>query len=160
ALVQQYLERTLTEAAAIAQKAAEFRKSYDALLTALAPFLPPPRGSRRQEALTEEKAVPPSSGAGGVHDIPGLSTVANSQQPKLRRGDLSITPAPPVKHISLSSDGGEGRGEEAGLSQPPLSLSDLSTELDAAAKSCFAALDEWAARIARDWKKSCAPNLP
>ena len=39
ALVQQHLERTLTEAAGIAKKAAAFRKGYDALAKATAPFL-------------------------------------------------------------------------------------------------------------------------
>jgi type I restriction enzyme M protein len=39
ALVQQYLEKTLTEAAAIAGKAVTFRKAFDALTAAAAPFL-------------------------------------------------------------------------------------------------------------------------
>ncbi len=39
ALVQQYLDRTLAEAAAIAGKVAPFRKAYDALAAAVAPFL-------------------------------------------------------------------------------------------------------------------------
>lgn len=38
-LVQEYLERTLSEAAAITDKADGFRKSYDALADAAAPFL-------------------------------------------------------------------------------------------------------------------------
>ena len=54
ALVQQHLERTLKEAAAIAGKAAAFRQSYDALLDAAAPFLKTllskPRSSRGNEA--------------------------------------------------------------------------------------------------------------
>jgi type I restriction-modification system DNA methylase subunit/very-short-patch-repair endonuclease len=32
-------------------------------------------------------------------------------------------------------------------------------ERDDAAKSCFAALDKWTARIAKDWKKPCDPKL-
>jgi type I restriction enzyme M protein len=32
-------------------------------------------------------------------------------------------------------------------------------ERDDAAKSCFASLDKWTARIVKDWKKPCAPNL-
>jgi type I restriction enzyme M protein len=39
ALVQEYIECTLAEADGIAEKAAEFRKSYDALTRATAPFL-------------------------------------------------------------------------------------------------------------------------
>jgi type I restriction enzyme M protein len=39
ALVQQYLERTLTEASAAAEKSAAFRQGYDALTDATAPFL-------------------------------------------------------------------------------------------------------------------------
>jgi type I restriction-modification system DNA methylase subunit/very-short-patch-repair endonuclease len=85
-LVQQYLERTLAEAAAIADKAAAFRQSYDALVEAAAPFL---------------KTQPKNS-----------------------------------------------------------SLRELVTERDEAAKSCFAALDKWTARIAKDWKKTSLPPLP
>jgi len=50
ALVQQHLERTLSEAAGIADKAAVFRRSYDALVDAAAPFL---------------KTLPSGRGAGG-----------------------------------------------------------------------------------------------
>ena len=32
-------------------------------------------------------------------------------------------------------------------------------ERDDAAKACFAALDKWTARIAKDWKKPCDPKL-
>ena len=32
-------------------------------------------------------------------------------------------------------------------------------ERDDAAKSCFAALDKWTARVAKDWKKPCDPKL-
>lgn len=39
ALVQRYLERTLTEAAAIAEKSADYRTAYGALTNATAPFL-------------------------------------------------------------------------------------------------------------------------
>ena len=81
-LVQQYLERTLTEAAAIAGKANGFRESYEALAKATAPFL---------------KALPKDS-----------------------------------------------------------PLRELLKERDDAAKSCFASLDAWSARIAKDWKKPCA----
>lgn len=85
-LVQQHLERTLTEAAAIADKAAAFRQSYDALVDAAAPFL---------------KTLPKDS-----------------------------------------------------------PLRELVKERDDAAKSCFAALDKWTARIAKDWKKPSFPPLP
>jgi type I restriction enzyme M protein len=95
ALVQQYLERTLAEAAAIADKAAAFRQSYDALAEAAAPFL---------------KSLPPSPSGRGA--------------------------------------GGEGS-----------SLRELMIERDEAAKSCFAALDKWTARIAKDWKKLNEPKL-
>jgi type I restriction enzyme M protein len=57
ALVQQHLERTLTEAAAISGKAAAFRQSYDALVDAAAPLLKTlaskSRSSRGNEAQTE-----------------------------------------------------------------------------------------------------------
>ena len=54
ALVQQYLERTLTEAAAIAEKSAAFRKEYDALVKAAAPFLKTlPKESPLRELITE-----------------------------------------------------------------------------------------------------------
>jgi type I restriction enzyme M protein len=85
ALVQQHLERTLAEAAAIADRAAAFRQSYDALVEAAAPFL---------------KTLPKDS-----------------------------------------------------------PLRELVKERDDAAKSCFASLDKWTARIVKDWKKPCAPNL-
>jgi type I restriction enzyme M protein len=81
-LVQRYLERTLTEAAAIAKQSAAFHKSHQALVKAAAPFL---------------KALPPES-----------------------------------------------------------PLRELVKERDAAAKSCFASLDSWTARIAKEWKKPCA----
>lgn len=81
-LVQQYLVRTLAEAAAITGETNGFRKSYDALAKATAPFL---------------KSLPKDS-----------------------------------------------------------SLRGLLKERDDAAKSCFASLDAWSARIARDWKKPCA----
>ena len=85
ALVQQHLERTLAEAAAIADKAAAFRQSYEALADAAAPFL---------------KSLPKDS-----------------------------------------------------------PLREMLKERDDAAKSCFAALDKWTARIAKDWKKACDPKL-
>jgi len=84
-LVQQHLERTLTEAAAIADKAAAFRKSCEALADTATPFL---------------KTLPKDS-----------------------------------------------------------PLRELVKERDDAAKSCFAALDKWTARIAKDWKKPCEPKL-
>jgi type I restriction enzyme M protein len=85
ALVQQHLERTLAEATAIADKAAAFRQSYEALVDAAAPF---------------QKTLPKDS-----------------------------------------------------------PLRDLVIERDDAAKSCFAALDKWTARIAKDWKKPCDAKL-
>jgi type I restriction enzyme M protein len=58
ALVQEYLERTLADAAAIASKAGTFRQSYDALVNAAAPFLKTlaskSRSSRGNEAQTEK----------------------------------------------------------------------------------------------------------
>ena len=53
--------------------------------------------------------------------------------------------------LTPARSGGEGRGEEA--------LMQLLKERDDAAKSCFAALDKWTARIAKDWKKPCDPKL-
>ncbi len=54
ALVQQYLDRTLVEAAAIAGKAVPFRKVYDALTAAAAPFLKTlPKDSALREAIKE-----------------------------------------------------------------------------------------------------------
>ena len=82
ALVQQYLERTLAEAADIATRAAAFRKSYEAMVKPTAAFL---------------KSLPKDS-----------------------------------------------------------PLRELVKERDDAAKSCFASLDAWTARIAKDWKKPCA----
>jgi type I restriction enzyme M protein len=85
ALVQQHLERTLAEAAGIAEKDAAFRKAYTALVEAAAPFL---------------KTLPKDS-----------------------------------------------------------PLREMLKERDDAAKSCFAALDKWTARIAKDWTKPCDPKL-
>lgn len=82
ALVQQYLERTLAEAADITTRAAAFRKSYEAMVKPTAAFL---------KSLPKDSAV-----------------------------------------------------------------RDLVKERDDAAKSCFASLDAWTARIAKDWKKPCA----
>jgi type I restriction enzyme M protein len=81
-LVQQYLERTLADAADIATRATAFRQSYEAMVKPTATFL---------------KSLPKDS---------------------------------PVR--------------------------DLVKERDDAAKSCFASLDAWTARIAKDWKKPCA----
>ena len=54
ALVQQHLARTLAEAAAIADKAAAFRQSYDALVDAAAPFLKTlPKDSPLREPVKE-----------------------------------------------------------------------------------------------------------
>lgn len=54
ALVQQYLERTLTEAAAIAGKSAAFRTAYAALTDAAAPFLKTlPKDSPLPELMKE-----------------------------------------------------------------------------------------------------------
>jgi len=84
-LVQSYLDRTLAEAAAIAEHGTAFRKAYDALANAAAPFL---------------KTLPKNS-----------------------------------------------------------PLRDLLKERDDAAKGCFQALDQWMARIAKDWDKPCEPKL-
>jgi type I restriction enzyme M protein len=81
-LVQQYLERTLAEAAVIATHANAFRQSYEALVKSTATFL---------------KSLPKDS---------------------------------PVR--------------------------ELVKERDDEAKSCFASLDAWTTRIAKDWKKPCA----
>jgi type I restriction enzyme M protein len=114
ALVQQHLDRTLKEAAAIAGKAAAFRQSYDALVDAAAPFLKTllskPRSSRGNEAQTEK-------------DQSLLTSAATS-------------------------------------SEAAASLLALVKERDDAAKSCFAALDKWTARIAKEWKKPPLPPLP
>jgi type I restriction enzyme M protein len=40
-----------------------------------------------------------------------------------------------------------------------LNLPDLIKERDEAAEACFRSLDEWTARIGKDWNKPCAPNL-
>jgi type I restriction enzyme M protein len=85
ALVQSYLDRTLAEAASIAEKAAAFRQAYDALADAAAPFL---------------KTLPKDS-----------------------------------------------------------PLRDLLKERDDAAKACFQTLDQWTARIAKDWEKPCELKL-
>jgi type I restriction enzyme M protein len=54
ALVQRYLERTLTEATAIAEKSNTFRKAYDAFTDAAAPFLKTlPEDSRLRELVKE-----------------------------------------------------------------------------------------------------------
>src|ERR1017187_5302940 len=85
ALVQEYLECTLAEAAAIAGKAEAFRVACAALTDAAAPF---------------------------------LKTLAKDSP-----------------------------------------LRELGKERDDAAKACFGALDELTARIAKEWKKPCAPKL-
>ncbi len=108
ALVQEYLECTLAEAAAIACKTDSFRAAYDALMGAAAPFLKrllsKPRSSRGNEAQTEKS--------------------------------------------------------ESGNSQSLLtSAATIAKERDEAAKTCFAALDELTARIAKEWKKPCEPKL-
>ncbi|MGA2261992.1 MAG: N-6 DNA methylase [Acidobacteriota bacterium] len=85
ALVQDYLVRTLGEAAAIADRAAAFRKSYDALADAASPFL---------KTLPKDSAV-----------------------------------------------------------------RDLLKERDDAARACFQSLDNWTARISKDWRKPCETKL-
>ena len=85
ALVQQHLDRTLAEAAAIAGKSAAFRTAYVALTDAAAPF---------------------------------LKTLAKDSP-----------------------------------------LRELLRERDDSAKSCFAALDKWTGRIAKEWTKPCDAKL-
>ncbi len=65
ALVQQYLDRTLSEAAAIGGKIEPFRKAYDALVGASAPFLEAVGRARRP-------AEPQASGSAGGVALPGL----------------------------------------------------------------------------------------
>ncbi len=84
-LVQTYLDRTVVEAAAIAEKAAAFREAYAAVEEATAPFF---------------KTLPKDS-----------------------------------------------------------PLHDLLKERDHAAKTCFQELDQWTARIAKDWKNPGEPKL-
>ncbi len=86
ALVQQHLESTLTEAAALAGKSAAFGTAYEALTDGTAPFL---------KALAKDSP-----------------------------------------------------------------LRELMRERDAAAKTCFAELEQWTARIAKEWNKQSLPPLP
>lgn len=54
ALVQQYLDRTLAEATAIAEKALAFRKAHEAMVAAVAPFLKAlPKDSPLRDAVKE-----------------------------------------------------------------------------------------------------------
>lgn len=48
--------------------------------------------------------------------------------------------------------------EDAAENSAP-NLPDLIKERDEVAESCFRSLDEWTARIERDWNKRCAPDL-
>jgi type I restriction enzyme M protein len=84
-LVQSYLDRTIVEATVIDQNATAFRRAYDALAGATAPFL---------------------------QTLPKDSLVCA-----------------------------------------------LRTECDDASTACFKSLDQWSARIAQDWKKSCGTKL-
>jgi type I restriction enzyme M protein len=93
-LVQSHLDRTIVEAAAIGEHAAELRKAYTALAAATAPFL---------------KALP-----------------------------------------AKSEDAAEANA---------LNIHELIKERDEAAEACFRSLDEWIARIAKEWNNPCAPNL-
>ena len=99
ALVQRYLERTVAEAATIAEHAERFQTAYTALAAATAPFLnglPPPPVAPELDA--EGKPKPPSA-------------------PILRQ------------------------------------------ERDTAAQACFAELEGWTIRIAKDWRKVGSPKL-
>jgi len=68
-LVQQYLERTLTEAAAITEKSAEFRLSYDAIKAATAPFL---------KTLSKNSPLRETSGNETTQPKPALTSWMNS----------------------------------------------------------------------------------
>ncbi len=60
ALVQNYLDRTLTEAAAIADQAVAFRKAYDALAEAAVPFLSEVGRDRRARRAPDGRPGGPS----------------------------------------------------------------------------------------------------
>jgi type I restriction enzyme M protein len=90
-LVQSYLDRTIAEAAAIAEPAGAFRKTFTELADATAPF-------------------------------------------------LKTLPAPAEDATSPN-------------------FNELVKERDDAAAVCFASLDEWTARIAKDWTKPCTADL-
>lgn len=85
ALVQNYLDRTLEEAAAIAGEADVFRAAFEAVASSAAPFL---------RTLTKDSP-----------------------------------------------------------------LHDMIKERDSTAKECFKSLDQWKARIVKDWKNPCDPKL-
>lgn len=90
-LVQSYLDRTIAEAAAIAEPAGAFRKAFVDLVDAAAPF-------------------------------------------------LKTLPAPAEESISPN-------------------FNELAKERDDTAAACFASLDEWTARIAKEWAKPCSADL-
>ncbi len=48
---------------------------------------------------------------------------------------------------------------EDGAKANVLNIQDLIKERDEAAEACFRSLDKWTARIAKDWKRPCAPIL-
>ncbi len=52
------------------------------------------------------------------------------------------------------------KSEEAAEETVVPSLQDLIKERDEAAEACFQSLDLWIARIAKNWKEPCAPELP
>jgi type I restriction enzyme M protein len=99
-LVQNYLDRTRSEAALIAAPATDLRTAYQALVDATAPVL---------------KSI-------------------------------------------LSSPIGSGAGGE-GTNGQPVALRELMKERNTVAKACFASLDEWTGRVAKDRNKPCEPKI-
>jgi type I restriction enzyme M protein len=74
-------------------------------------------------------------------------------------GSLVDAAAPFLKIVSAKLEKAPEAARDAATDTTAPNIPDLIKERDEAAEACFQSLDEWTARIAKDWAKPCAADL-